>query len=43
VFVLCLVAVIDAEVPNGVFRWGTNDDSSILATWHFHGFYFENH
>ncbi len=33
----------DVEVPNGVFRWGTNDDSSILATWHFHGFYFETH
>jgi hypothetical protein len=43
VFVLCLVAVIDAEVPNGVFRWGINDDSSVFATWHFHGFYFENH
>ncbi|UJR30999.1 hypothetical protein I4U23_018510 [Adineta vaga] len=31
-------AVTDVDIPNGLFRWGTSDDSSVLATWHFYGY-----
>ncbi len=33
--------VTDVEAPAGLFRWGTSDDSSVLATWHFGGSPFE--
>ncbi|CAF4323680.1 unnamed protein product, partial [Adineta steineri] len=31
-------AVTDVDVPKGVFRWGTSDDLSVLATWHVFGY-----
>jgi hypothetical protein len=34
------LAVTDVEVPNGVFRWGTSNELSVLATWHSNGLYF---
>ena len=35
-----LLAVTDVDVPDGLFRWGTSEDSNVLATWHFYGQYF---
>jgi len=34
-----VLAVTDVDVPNGLFRWGTSDELSVLAAWHFFGLY----
>ena len=31
------LAVTDVDVPKGLFRWGTTDELSVLATWHSFG------
>lgn len=38
-FYFLYLAVTNVEVPGGLFRWGTTDDSSVLGTWHFYGMY----
>jgi hypothetical protein len=37
--VFLLLAITEFDIPNGVFRWGTSDDSNVLATWHSYGVY----
>ncbi|CAF2141551.1 unnamed protein product [Rotaria magnacalcarata] len=31
-------AVTDYDVPNGLFRWGTSQDSYVIGTWHSYGY-----